>query len=71
MQIKANALNPKVFEPPTLGIRVERKPPTVPVPFKLTEITRKVRYLLQHFCFINIYSYTVSARRVSITFSII
>jgi hypothetical protein len=41
MQVKAKALNPKIFEPPTLGIRVERKPPTVPVPFKLTEIGRK------------------------------
>jgi hypothetical protein len=41
MCIKANALNPKIFGPPTLGIRVERKPPTVPVPFKLTEISRK------------------------------
>ena len=71
MQVKANALNPKIFEPPVLGVRVERKLPTVPVPFKLTEIARKVRYLLQHFCFINIfYSYTVSACGVSITFSI-
>jgi hypothetical protein len=25
-----------MFEPSELGIRVERKPPTVPVPFKLT-----------------------------------
>ena len=71
MRVKANALNPKIFEPRTLGVRVERKPPTVPVPFKLTEIVRKVRYLLQHFCFINIYSYTVSACGLSITFSII
>jgi hypothetical protein len=42
-QIKANALNPKILEPPKLGVRVERKPPTVPVPFKLTEIVKKVR----------------------------
>ena len=41
MQVKANALNPKIFEPPALGVRVERKPPTVPVPFKLTEIAKK------------------------------
>jgi hypothetical protein len=40
MRVKANALNPKIFEPPTLGIRVERKPPRVPVPFNLTEIVR-------------------------------
>jgi len=70
MQVKANALNPKIFEPPELGIRLERKP-TVPVPFKLSETATKLRYLLQHFCFINMYSYTVSARGVSITFSII
>jgi len=49
MQVKATALNPKIFEPPALGVRVERKPSTVPVPFKLTEIAKKVRYLLQHF----------------------
>jgi hypothetical protein len=61
LQVKASALNPKILEqPPTLGVRVERKPPTVPVPFKLTEIVRKVRFfvaaLLLHkyiflFCF--------------------
>jgi hypothetical protein len=41
-QVKANALNPKILEPPKLGVRVERKPPTVPLPFKLTEIVKKV-----------------------------
>jgi hypothetical protein len=41
MQVKANPLNRKIFEPPTLGIRVERNSPTLPVPFKLTEIARK------------------------------
>jgi hypothetical protein len=41
-QIKANPLNPKILEPPKLGIRVEKKPPTIPVPFKLTEIVKKV-----------------------------
>jgi hypothetical protein len=51
LQIKANPLNPKVLEPPKLGIRVEKKPPTIPVPFKLTEVVRKViKYMLQHFC---------------------
>jgi hypothetical protein len=40
-QIKANNLNPKILEPPKLAIRVERKPPTMPVPFKLTEIVKK------------------------------
>ncbi|XP_021935026.1 targeting protein for Xklp2 homolog [Zootermopsis nevadensis] len=40
-KIKANPLNPKILEPPKLGIRVEKKPPTVPVPFKLTEIVKK------------------------------
>ncbi|PNF25470.1 hypothetical protein B7P43_G06000 [Cryptotermes secundus] len=40
-QIKASALNPKILKPPKLGIRVERKLPTVPVPFKLTEIVKK------------------------------
>ena len=40
MRVKVNVLNPKIFELPTLGIRVERKPPTVPVPFKLTAIGR-------------------------------
>jgi hypothetical protein len=34
-------LNPKIFFFFSLGIRVERKPPLVPVPFKLTEISRK------------------------------
>jgi hypothetical protein len=42
-QIKANPFNPKLLEPPKLGIRVEKKPPTQPVPFKLTEIVKKVR----------------------------
>jgi hypothetical protein len=41
MRVKVNASNPKIFEPPTLSIRVERKPPMVPVPFKLTEISIK------------------------------
>jgi hypothetical protein len=40
-QIKANALNRKILEPPKLGIRVEREPSTVPVPFQLTEIVKK------------------------------
>jgi hypothetical protein len=31
-------------------------------------LVRKVRYLLQHFCFINVYSYTDSACGISITF---
>jgi len=41
LEIKANPLNPKVLEPPKLGIRVEKKPPTIPVLFKLTEVVRK------------------------------
>ncbi|XP_069698789.1 targeting protein for Xklp2-like isoform X2 [Periplaneta americana] len=40
-QIKANPLNSKVLEPPKLGKRIERKPPTVPVPFNLTEVAKK------------------------------
>jgi hypothetical protein len=41
LQVKASVLNRKILEPPKLGIRVERKPPTIPVPFKLTEFIRK------------------------------
>jgi hypothetical protein len=41
------------------------------VPIKVTESVTKVMYLLQHFCFINIYSYTDSACGISITFSVI
>jgi len=43
MREKADALNPNIVKPPTLGIRVEKKPQTVPVPLKLTEIARKIR----------------------------
>jgi hypothetical protein len=41
-KIKASNFNPKILEPPKLGVRVERKPPTKPVPFNLTEIVKKV-----------------------------
>jgi hypothetical protein len=41
LQVNTAALNPEILELPKLGIRVEKKPPTVPVPFKPTEIVPK------------------------------
>ncbi|PSN33677.1 hypothetical protein C0J52_18988 [Blattella germanica] len=40
-QIKANPLNKKILASPKLGVRVERKPTTVPAPFKLTSVKNK------------------------------
>ncbi|XP_063597841.1 targeting protein for Xklp2-like isoform X1 [Penaeus indicus] len=37
---KANPLNKKVFEPPSTGYEVEKKLPTVPEPFNITDVKK-------------------------------
>jgi hypothetical protein len=60
-QGNATALNPEILELPEIYISMEKKPPTVSVPFKLTDIFVKLRNQLQPFCSVNTCTCSVPA----------